>query len=572
GKVVSQWPRDPQDEIKKLFGDKGFQENIRAYNQMFAITSFGAHIDYSVNKRRGPYVFKISGQIYHWIGLLCPTPGNPPRFLQLYIYDTDNEVASRMRHFPEGGSSQLDPGIVSSLIRVLDEHNELVRLFRTARDRISANVILEFWIRLFKVVGVCEYDLPTSGTRGEIVFESGPNTRTDYDVIIESRDGCPQRVNKLHLLDMALQFPLLFVYGESGFHPEMKQCCGTDKRMSMNLYYMFQLHERLDSNGLLFRDGWLFQQYVVGVYCCIEQNRLDFYRLCQNDIRREYLSGVYDAICRGDQEELPDPEFDPQGYRVISEMMVHGPCGPFDSKAVCMKEGKSCWRILKYKIHSRQPAVQILSVHLEIMQSVTFRDRQLLTLIVNDEGKTNTTLTGWLEYNKFNQDGRHLAYIDFPKEFVWYPDSKSWRRRKKKTTCSISRLANVHPTSGELFYLRMLLYHQTGCTSFEDIRTVNKRLYPTFRSACEALGLLGDDKEWHTALEEAAFSATSQQLRSLFAQILIFCDVADPLKLWKSYWRRILDDIPRTVSDSLHIKDLYMNDPELEGGVLCELE
>ncbi|GJY14884.1 DNA helicase [Tanacetum coccineum] len=257
GKVVSQWSRDPPDEIKKLFGDEGS---------------------------------------------LYPTPGNPPRFLQLYIYNTDNEVANRIRHFPEGGSSQLDPEIVSSLIRVLDTHNELVRIFRTTRDIISANVIPEFWIRLFKVVGVCEYDLPTSGTLGEIVFESGPNTRTDYDVIIESRDGCPQRVNKLHPLYMALQFPLLFVYGESGFHPEMKQRCGTDKRMSMNIYYMFQLHERLDSYGFLFRGGRLFQQYVIGVYCCIEQNRLDFYRLRQNDIRREYLSGVYDAICRGDRE------------------------------------------------------------------------------------------------------------------------------------------------------------------------------------------------------------------------------------------------------------------------------
>ncbi|GJS19085.1 hypothetical protein Tco_0413557 [Tanacetum coccineum] len=241
-----------------------------------------------------------------------------------------------------------------------------------------------------------------------------------------------------------------------------------------------------------------------------------------------------------------------------------------DGRCICPHE--ACWRILKYEIHSRQLAVQILSVHLENMQSVTFRDRQPLTLIVNNESKTNTTLTRWLEYNKFNQDGRHLAYIDFPKVFVWYPDSKSWHQQKKKTTCSIGRLANVHPAFGELFYLRMLLCHQTGCRLFEDIRTVNKRLYPTFRSAYEALGLLGDEKEWQTALEEVAFSATSQQLRYLFAQILIFYNVADPLKLWKSYWRRMSDDIPRTMLDSLHIEDLYMNDPELEGGVLCELE
>ncbi|GJT67769.1 DNA helicase [Tanacetum coccineum] len=163
--------------------------------------------DDSVNRRRGPFVFKISGHIYHWIGSLCPAPTDPPRFLQLYIYDIQNEVSNR--------------------------------------------------------------------TLGEIVFKSGPNTRTDYDVIIESRDG---------------------------FYPEMRPRRDVDKRLSMNQYYMFQLHERLDSYALLFRGGRLFQQYVVGVFCCIEQNRLDFYRFWQNDIRREYLSGVYDAICRGDRE------------------------------------------------------------------------------------------------------------------------------------------------------------------------------------------------------------------------------------------------------------------------------
>ncbi|GJY68132.1 DNA helicase [Tanacetum coccineum] len=195
-----------------------------------------------------------------------------------------------------------------------------------------------------------------------------------------------------------------------------------------------------------------------------------------------------------------------------------------DGSFICPHE--ACWRILKYEIHSRQPAMQILSVHLE-------------------------------NY--------------FTKEFVWYPDSKSWRRRQRRTAGLIGRLANVHPTSGELFYLRMLLCYQTGCKTFEDIRTVNKILYPTFHLVCEALRLLGDNREWHTALEDSAFLATSQQLRSLFSEIFIFCDVADPLRLWKSYWRRMSDDIPKTMSDSLHIEDLYMNDLELEGGVLYEL-
>nr|GEY60740.1 DNA helicase [Tanacetum cinerariifolium] len=138
-------------------------------------------------------------------------------------------------------------------------------------------------------------------------------------------------------------------------------------------------------------------------------------------------------------------------------------------------------------------------------------DRHPLTLIVNDEGKAKTTLTESLEYNEFNEDGLYFTFIDFTKEFVWYPDSKSWRRRQQKTASSI------------------------GCKTFEDNRTVNKRLYLTFCLACSALGLLGNDREWHTALEESAFLAMSQQLRTLFAQILIICDVTDPVRLWKLF-------------------------------------
>ncbi|GJZ08098.1 DNA helicase [Tanacetum coccineum] len=67
-------------------------------------------------------------------------------------------------------------------------------------------------------------------------------------------------------------------------------------------------------------------------------------------------------------------------------------------------------------------------------------------------------------------------------------------------------------TGCELFYLRLLSCHQKGCTTFADIRKVNKIVYSTFRGACEALGLLGGDKEWHTALEEASFSSTPTYL------------------------------------------------------------
>jgi hypothetical protein len=52
----------------------------------------GAHIDRSVNDGHGPPIYKICGQVHHPIGSLLPVNDQPPKFLQLYVYDTTHEV------------------------------------------------------------------------------------------------------------------------------------------------------------------------------------------------------------------------------------------------------------------------------------------------------------------------------------------------------------------------------------------------------------------------------------------------------------------------------------------------
>jgi hypothetical protein len=295
---------DPPMYFKQIFKDKHFLDNIRAYNQMFSMTSFGAEIDNSVNNGRAPYVFKISGQIHHWIGTICPTNINEPKFMQLYVYDTDREVDNRMKAFGGRERSGLKADIVENLIRVLDEHNELVQVFRTAREKVNDANVTEFKIQLYNVVGNREYQLPSSGTLGGIVFQPDVNSQTDYDVIIEYKDRDPQRINKLLSSYMSLQYPLLFVYGQPGFNTKMTLTGvnATRKRtkLSMNMFYKYQLHERLGQYGLIFRADRLFQQYVVSVYCTLEQDRLDFARANQNKLRSDCLSGICDAIAKGD--------------------------------------------------------------------------------------------------------------------------------------------------------------------------------------------------------------------------------------------------------------------------------
>jgi hypothetical protein len=73
-----------------------FLNNIRSFNSMFAFTSIGGKIDVSANKGSAPPVFVMNGENYHQIGSLLPLPGKPPKFAQLYIYDTDNEISNRV--------------------------------------------------------------------------------------------------------------------------------------------------------------------------------------------------------------------------------------------------------------------------------------------------------------------------------------------------------------------------------------------------------------------------------------------------------------------------------------------
>ncbi|PWA74562.1 hypothetical protein CTI12_AA250600 [Artemisia annua] len=100
--------------------------------------------------------------------------------------------------------------IVEHLIELLDEHNQLVQLFRTARDKMAEADIPEFKVRLFGVVGSRQHELPTGDSIGAIVFEGGPDVETEFDVVVERHDHQLQYVSKLNASYMSMQFPLLF--------------------------------------------------------------------------------------------------------------------------------------------------------------------------------------------------------------------------------------------------------------------------------------------------------------------------------------------------------------------------
>nr|GEV37712.1 DNA helicase [Tanacetum cinerariifolium] len=515
GRVVLRTYQIYPEYIQLLLRDCHFMENIRAYNQMFSMTS--------------------------------QVEGERPRFLQLYVYDTDNEVDNRMFHFG-GSNSDLRRDIVEGLIELLDKHNALVQLFRTAREKLLDSEVPPFKVRLFNIVGAREYELPTKDMLGMIFYEPGSDTDMDFDIVIDQRIGQPQRVNKLHPSYMALQFPLLFVYGEDGYSKDMKMVralgmsSNEDKRFTMKAYYSYMLHDHVNSFNYLSKTERLFQQYMVTALCFVEQSRIDFICEHQNDIRNEYLSGIYDAIRGGDSDGS-----DCGGRLILPQSFIGGPCYMYahylDALAICRVHGNPAY-FITFTCNVKWPEI---TKYMDDFPGVTTADRADIVDRVF-EMKIHHFVKYLRDIKHFGKVIAIVYTVEFQKRglthchTLWWVDENSRVHNYEDIENYISAelpSKEIDP-EGHMVVVEFMIHgpcdervvfreidqlesmannpHKKKTTLTEwDIRTVNHIVYPTCRAACEAMGLLGDDKEWETTLIEALLMEEKSYNRDLLA-------------------------------------------------------
>ncbi|CAH9113009.1 unnamed protein product, partial [Cuscuta epithymum] len=231
---------------------------------------------------------------------------------------------------------------------------------------------------------------------------------------------------------------------------------------------------------------------------------------------------------------------------------------------------EACWRIFSFPIHGRSPAVERLFFHLPNEQSVFFSDNDNLESVLTRKTVKESMFTSWMQANKIYPEGKDLTYAKFVSRFVYVASKRCWKPRTKGYT--IGRLIWVPPTTGELFYLRMMLTVTKGPHCYEDIRTVANIQYPTFREACFAAGLLGDDKEYIGALKEVKDWASGHYLRKLFVTLLLSCPVSRPEHVWEQTWQWLADGILYEQRRLSKIQDLQLSDQELQNLTLVEIE
>ncbi|KAL0381311.1 UNVERIFIED_CONTAM: hypothetical protein Sangu_0195400 [Sesamum angustifolium] len=184
---------------------------------------------------QGIYTFRAHGLIYHRIGTLLPPPGMRPRYLQMFIYDTDNELEHRLQE-----SGGLDPELIEKIRQILDAHNPFVKIFRQLAQRAD---IHDCRLLIREKPGThLQYTLPTSSqvaailVGGEELMEA-----SDRDIIVQTVGG-----ELINIKDYAGYYDpcniLLLPYGTYGWYSNYESFVEDESRVVITMHICYRYY------------------------------------------------------------------------------------------------------------------------------------------------------------------------------------------------------------------------------------------------------------------------------------------------------------------------------------------
>lgn len=249
-------PHPPQELNELLSGNNErsnhFLKNISRYNSCFQMTSFGATtivqdnfmptfkvissnglnnipvkefnktvVDLYTTPDQSAYFYQllqIQGQIYHKAGSLLPFADADHQFLQIYFIGNSVDELDRRCQI----TAQTRREIIETLQNLLHDHNELIRLFTTALDRMQADDY-KIIIKADKTPAGEHARRFNAPTIDEVAIVMVGESFPSRDIILHRRNENLQRVSETHRSYDALQYPLLHWRGDDGYHLNIRQ-------------------------------------------------------------------------------------------------------------------------------------------------------------------------------------------------------------------------------------------------------------------------------------------------------------------------------------------------------------
>ncbi|GKA18196.1 DNA helicase PIF1, ATP-dependent [Tanacetum coccineum] len=197
-----------------------------------------------------------------------------------------NVVRNRTSTFIDKETSEgMDKHIVGNLINMLDRYSSVAQAFRMARYWCNTHSSPDFLLRLHSEHKTTrQYNAPTVSEVAAIIVNDFGDAHPTQDIV----------------------YPLLFLYGEDGFHEKIPYHANTRTRktkrgyVTMKEYYSYIIHQRPGQGSTLLKGGRLFQQYLVDAYTTVEEQRIKWTRNNQDTLHVDLYHNLCDAVTRVD--------------------------------------------------------------------------------------------------------------------------------------------------------------------------------------------------------------------------------------------------------------------------------
>ena len=129
--------------------------------------------------------------------------------------------------------------VIEALIKMLNDVNPYVAQFRSAKERFRMNPGETFHMRIVSRSDKDgrTYNMPTASEVAALIpgdFNLGMDKR---DIVLQHKSGRLRRIDEIHISYLALQYPLLFVYGEDGFRVGIKMGVTEASKKLKKKYY-----------------------------------------------------------------------------------------------------------------------------------------------------------------------------------------------------------------------------------------------------------------------------------------------------------------------------------------------
>jgi hypothetical protein len=131
GKVILPERRNFPEYLKDIMSNqdhpdhKNFKENIRNYNSSLSFASMGAKTDELPGK--GPYCFRVCGQIYHCTSNVHPNENESRQYAQLYVVDSSQANIHRQE---SRANVKCVSEIIANLDKIMRENNVSAKTYQ----------------------------------------------------------------------------------------------------------------------------------------------------------------------------------------------------------------------------------------------------------------------------------------------------------------------------------------------------------------------------------------------------------------------------------------------------------